>query len=240
MRPRRIDIRLHARALAAAFLAALCMAPSAAAQSGGASTPDQHEGAAPVDPGFAISARRAVMVGGTLRVKGVSPQAAGRTIRIDVLDAASGLWLPVTATEAGGDGSFLATWSPVRAGRFVVRAIAATEGEARGASAARSSIPRAVIAYRPAVASWYGPGFYGRRTACGRRLTTRTQGVAHRRLPCGTRVAFMKGRRRVVVRVIDRGPFVRGVHYDLTGATAHRLGLTQTEPVAVAPLHAGR
>ena len=38
--------------------------------------------------------------------------------------------------------------------------------------------------------SWYGPGFYGKRTACGLALTTTLIGVAHRSLPCGTKVTF--------------------------------------------------
>lgn len=239
MRSRRSHTRIHARVLGAALAATLGIAAPASAQSGGAPTPDQQAGAAPVDPEFVISSRRAVMVGNTLRVKGSAPRAAGRSIRIDVLDP-SGLWLPVTASEAAGDGSFTAVWSPTRAGRFMVRAVAATSGEARGSSAGRSSVPRPFTAYRPAVASWYGPGFFGRRTACGERLTRRKLGVAHRRLPCGTRVALMNGRRTVVVRVIDRGPFVGGVHYDLTEATARRLGVAQTAPIGVAPLRQAR
>src|SRR5947208_3392390 len=39
-------------------------------------------------------------------------------------------------------------------------------------------------------ATWYGPGFYGRRTACGRTLTRTTLGVANKSLPCGTKVTF--------------------------------------------------
>jgi peptidoglycan hydrolase-like protein with peptidoglycan-binding domain len=78
------------------------------------------------------------------------------------------------------------------------------------------------------VATWYGPGFYGRRTACGKRLAPGTLGVAHRSLPCGTPVTFYKGGRFVTVPVIDRGPFRRGVSYDLTAATAHRLHLAAT------------
>jgi peptidoglycan lytic transglycosylase len=90
--------------------------------------------------------------------------------------------------------------------------------------------------YETAKATWYGPGLYGNRLACGGRLTHRTLGVAHKRLPCGTKVALRYRGRTVVVPVIDRGPYARGVSYDLTEATARKLGMTQTVHLGAAPL----
>jgi rare lipoprotein A len=78
-------------------------------------------------------------------------------------------------------------------------------------------------AYRWASASWYGPGLYGNRLGCGGRLAPGTLGVAHKSLPCGSKVTLRKGRRSVRVRVIDRGPYVGGREFDLTDATARRL-----------------
>ena len=78
--------------------------------------------------------------------------------------------------------------------------------------------------YRHAQASWYGPGLYGNRTGCGGTLHARRLGVAHKSLPCGTMVTFKNGRREVRVPVIDRGPYAGGREYDLTEATAQRLG----------------
>jgi rare lipoprotein A len=77
--------------------------------------------------------------------------------------------------------------------------------------------------YRWAAASWYGPGLYGNRLACGGRLRHGRLGVAHRTLPCGSKVTLRHRRRTVRVRVIDRGPYVAGREYDLTAATARRL-----------------
>jgi peptidoglycan hydrolase-like protein with peptidoglycan-binding domain len=77
-------------------------------------------------------------------------------------------------------------------------------------------------------ATWYGPGLYGNRTACGGRLRRSTLGVAHRSLPCGTRVTFYHAGRFVTVPVIDRGPFRRGVEWDLTAAAARALGMAAT------------
>jgi rare lipoprotein A len=91
-----------------------------------------------------------------------------------------------------------------------------------------------IFVYRPASASWYGPGLYGGALACGGRLYPATVGVAHRWLPCGTRVAFRYGRRTVIARVVDRGPFVAGREWDLTAALKYRLGFGSTGTVWVA------
>lgn len=77
--------------------------------------------------------------------------------------------------------------------------------------------------YRHALASWYGPGLYGRRTGCGGSLGYSQLGVAHKSLPCGTRVTLRHRGRVVRVPVIDRGPYSGAREYDLTAATARRL-----------------
>lgn len=71
--------------------------------------------------------------------------------------------------------------------------------------------------------TWYGPGFFGRRTACGQTLQRSTWGVAHRTLPCGTLVTLTRGAKKVSVRVIDRGPFSHA-SLDLTARTRDYLG----------------
>jgi len=71
--------------------------------------------------------------------------------------------------------------------------------------------------------SWYGPGFYGNGGACGMipgGLQPETVGVAHRTLPCGTRVELTgPAGITLVVPVIDRGPYVAGRSLDLSSAT---------------------
>lgn len=81
------------------------------------------------------------------------------------------------------------------------------------------------------LASWYGPGFYGNRTACGQVYTPEIQGVAHRTLPCGTLLQLEFGGRTVTVPVIDRGPFIAGRTLDLSNATRAALGCTDLCPV---------
>lgn len=73
--------------------------------------------------------------------------------------------------------------------------------------------------------TWYGPGFFGRRTACGQRLRSGTWGIAHRTLPCGTLVHLGLRGRTVVVPVVDRGPY-SGATIDLTQRTARHLRFT--------------
>jgi rare lipoprotein A (peptidoglycan hydrolase) len=67
--------------------------------------------------------------------------------------------------------------------------------------------------------SWYGPGFYGNRTACGYAMSKELLGVAHRTLPCGTKITFRNpaNGRTITVPVVDRGPYVSGRQWDMTG-----------------------
>ena len=74
--------------------------------------------------------------------------------------------------------------------------------------------------------SWYGPGFYGKRTACGLAYTQTIVGVAHRTLPCGTKVSFKNpaNGRIVTTTVIDRGPYVSGRDWDMSAGLCAALG----------------
>lgn len=76
-------------------------------------------------------------------------------------------------------------------------------------------------------ASWYGPGFQGKRTASGERFDMGALTAAHRTLPFGTRVRVRNNEngREVVVRINDRGPWVGDRIIDLSKAAAAALGL---------------
>jgi hypothetical protein len=66
--------------------------------------------------------------------------------------------------------------------------------------------------------TFYGPGLYGNRTACGLALTTKLVGVATYLYPCGTKIEFKYRGRTVVAPVVDRGPARGGAfRFDLTG-----------------------
>lgn len=88
-----------------------------------------------------------------------------------------------------------------------------------------------VNVFRSAHASWYGPGLYGNPLGCGGRLTYGKVGVAHKTLPCGSKLTLRHRGRTLRVRVIDRGPYVGGREYDLTEATAHRLRFRGHGPI---------
>jgi rare lipoprotein A (peptidoglycan hydrolase) len=136
-------------------------------------------------------------------------------------------WIATATTTVKSDGTFVARWRTDSIGRFRVRAF--VDAPAEGATAASASPEIAVTVYKPAVATWYGPGFYGNRTACGQTLTRSLLGVAHRSLPCGAKVAVFYNGASIVVPVVDRGPFRPGTTWDLTSATANALGFTVTD-----------
>jgi len=67
--------------------------------------------------------------------------------------------------------------------------------------------------------TWYGPGFYGNRTACGQTYTREIIGVAHKTLPCGTMVQFRWNGITATAPVIDRGPYgPAGYIFDFSAA----------------------
>ena len=76
-------------------------------------------------------------------------------------------------------------------------------------------------------ASWYGPGFAGRKTANGERFNPNAMTAAHKTLPMNTtvRVTNVKNGKTVVVRINDRGPFIRGRIIDLSKAAAKKIDM---------------
>jgi rare lipoprotein A len=80
------------------------------------------------------------------------------------------------------------------------------------------------------VASWYGPGFAGRKTANGERYKPSGITAAHKTLPFGThvRVTNLENDKSIVVRINDRGPFVKGRIIDLSNGAAKKIGVVAT------------
>ena len=140
-------------------------------------------------------------------------------------------WLPIGTAQADSDGDFTFKWTPPKAGRYSFRFAPP------GVSAAAAEASQGTVSvYRRQKATWYGPGFYGSKTACGQTLTKRTLGTAHKTLPCGTRVEFFLRGKRIVLPVIDRGPFANGATWDLTLTAMRRLGSSSTEVLGALPL----
>lgn len=85
------------------------------------------------------------------------------------------------------------------------------------------------------VASWYGPGFQGHKTASGQRFNTGSLTAAHKTLSFGTKVKVtnLTNGRSVFVTINDRGPFVRGRIIDLSNAAKNAIGMGGTAKVSL-------
>ncbi len=165
--------------------------------------------AAPADAGVVKKKRLHVRVGRTVVVVGSGAPASTTALQIK----RRGRWRTLDRDATASSGRFTLRDRMRRPQSAPARVIV---------DAAPLRIGR-VNAYRLASASWYGPGLYGNHLGCGGRLTPGRLGVAHKSLPCGSKLTLRKGTRTVNVRVIDRGPYVTGREFDLTAATARKL-----------------
>jgi rare lipoprotein A (peptidoglycan hydrolase) len=228
-----MTLRRLRQALVPVLLTALVAVSAAHAQaeapSGGTAAPETTGGvAAATDGSFSLVARSHALLGRTARFRGSVPaEKAGRTVTVERYSERAAQWIATATTTVRSDGRFVARWRTDSVGRFRVRAF--VDAPAEGATASSASPEIAVTVYEPAVATWYGPGFYGNRTACGQTLTRSLLGVAHRSLPCGAKVAVFYNGASIVVPVVDRGPFRPGTTWDLTSASANALGFTVTD-----------
>jgi hypothetical protein len=190
-----------------------------------ASDPSARNGAtSPVSPagGGSLKAARAALLGRWQRVAGTLEGAgSGHALVVQRSDGQNG-WVTVAQATTGKGGAFAARWRPNQIGHFTLRAVRA--GDARASATTADALPTtATTVYSAAIATQYGRGSYGSRTACGTTLRPGTIGVAHRTLPCGTVVEFYYRGVTVKAPVIDRGPYANGATWDLTDAAARAL-----------------
>jgi rare lipoprotein A len=181
------------------------------------------------------SLSRAVLTAGALSISVAAPAAAQTDVTKKRLNVRAGQSAVVVGTAPGPVASLQirrrGAWRTLdrdrttATGRFVLRARVrrTMTAPARVHTGESSRRLGRLNVYRFASASWYGPGLYGNRLGCGGTLAPGRLGVAHKSLPCGSRVALRHRGRTVRVRVIDRGPYVGGREYDLTEATARKL-----------------
>jgi hypothetical protein len=162
----------------------------------------------------AVSGRRLnVRMGRRAVVRGRT-RPAGSTVALQV--RRRGRWVTLDRDRTGAQGRYVLR-DRVRRPMSVRARVRVSRGPAGVRRLGRLNV------YRHALASWYGPGLYGNRTGCGGRLGWSQLGVAHKSLPCGTRVTLRHRGRVVRVPVMDRGPYVGAREFDLTAATARRL-----------------
>jgi rare lipoprotein A len=173
--------------------------------------------------GITLRAGSSAVLSRNLTFTGTAPGQAGKVIEIERSGRQTHWrWADTVQATVAGDGSFTASWHTDHIGRFRIRATVLS-----GDTASSATVTPALTStvYRPSKASWYGPGMYGTRTACGVKLTKATIGVANKTLPCGMRVAILYRGQTLTVPVIDHGPYVKGRDWDLTYATAQAFGI---------------
>jgi len=209
--------RLRAAAIPAAVTGAL-LVPAAVAPAAVAQTDAQTAAPTARSAQISLGARTLhVLRGDRARVTGtLYPRAAGRRVTAQIRRA--GTWRSVVSDHTDARGRFTLVWRTSRLGSTALRLRFA--GDRTAAQTARSA--GRLTVYRTAYASWYA--LYGNPLACGGRASYSKLGVAHKTLPCGTKVTIRYRGRSVTVPVVDRGPYSGGRDYDLTGATARRLG----------------
>lgn len=184
-------------AIAAGFIALNAGTGSASASSGGYALPDEG-GSSELAPRFGNRTLREGMSGDDVRVlKGIARSK-------ELLSS------PLT-TEFDSP-----TTSAVK--RFQRQEDISTSGVVNEGTARTM-----VRSLKKTEASWYGPGLYGNGVACGGTLRPGTIGVAHKTLPCGSKVLVGYHGRYLMTKVIDRGPYVKGRALDLTYAGAEAL-----------------
>lgn len=140
------------------------------------------------------------------------PAVAGRTVRLEGLSA--GGWKTLAFARTDSTGEFQLQFAAGSSSRKPLRVRFAGD-QLSGWSSASAG---ALNVYQQTLASWYDDGGA---TACGFHAY---YGVANKELPCGTKVAFRFGGKRVTAVVDDRGPFEPGREWDLNQNTAAALG----------------
>jgi hypothetical protein len=230
----RPGIRWVSCSLCAGCAALAAAAGATAAGTSGVSAPDGPSGPLP-SAGALTVAPTSLSAGQVVVASGALPAAqAGQTVWLEVQSGIS--WATVARGPIARGGKFAITWRPQRTGKLTLRAATAgpDPNAASAATAPPTATPDATLAvYRQVLVTWYGPGLYGRQTACGERLTRTIVGVADRTLPCGTPVSLRYRGHTLVAPVIDRGPYGTGAVLDLTHAAAEELGVTETVPVGM-------
>lgn len=199
--------------LVSTSVAAIAAVPNLQPVAVSAATGGASSQAAPTSSATAHLRSHHVLVGARIAVRGRAAGYRASTPLALQRRSGDGRWITVARARTGAQGRYRVSWTAPHVGRRSLRVAVASARVAAGR----------VVIYRRALASWYGPGLYGGPLACGGRLHEGTLGVANKTLPCGAKVTVRFHGRSVRVPVVDRGPYVGGREFDLTGALRNRL-----------------
>ena len=192
-----------------AGIAGASVAPSTA-------TPPEATASGSPATGISLTGHRNVMAHHTVKFRGRVTPGGNRTVIVRV----AGHKL---RTHTRANGTYKVRWHAAGSGTYRARAkVADSRVRSHGMT---------VYAFRPAEASYYGPGLYGGGLACGGTLSPSKLGVANKTLPCGSKVTLRYHGKTVTVPAIDSGPFAGNREYDLTAATKAKLGFPSTGTV---------
>ncbi|HEY3830434.1 MAG TPA: septal ring lytic transglycosylase RlpA family protein [Solirubrobacteraceae bacterium] len=152
-------------------------------------------------------------------------------LRVALLGLGAALALPASASATGGAAAKTAAVEPGSSGSSTT---SGTPSSATGTTGGAAPEETSTTPKR-ALATWFGPGFYGNKTACGQTMSPALVGVASRTLACGTLVQIGYRGHHLTVPVVDRGPYGHiGAMWDLTAGTARALNIKETVRITTA------
>ena len=169
---------------------------------------------------------RSVTVSGKVK----RPVPPGRT-RARFQIRTSKKWKTVRSARVGRkSGRFRLPVKVSAAAKYRYRVVLSSSNQSRAQISAMSPVLTGhITVYKPIVATWFGPGFYGNRMACGPVLTKHNIAVAHPSLPCGSRVELFANGRVLKTTVQD----VCACNIDLTAGAAKALRMNSTTSIGV-------
>jgi len=180
-----------------------------------------------------------------LRLAGLSPSAVILTLLLTILLFLAGCGHPKqehvnvppppAAAPVASPPERSATSNPESSPKKDRPSSTESRGEASSVAPAEPAVPLGArpLATEVGRASWYGPPYHNRRGSNGEVYNMNAMTAAHRTLPFGTmvRVTNLRNRRTVVVRINDRGPFVKSRVIDVSQAAAKQLQFSGLVPI---------
>ncbi len=173
---------------------------------------------------YALQSRSVAVTGKIER-----PASSGRT-RAQFQIRTSRKWKMVRSARVGKSGHFRLPVKVSTAAKYRYRVVLSSNSrDSLFISANDPVLTGHITVYKPVVATWFGPGFYGNRMACGPVLTEENIAVAHPSLPCGSKVELFANGRVLKTTVQD----VCACNIDLTAGAAKALGMNGTTSIGV-------